>query len=189
MAEAPAKSCAAVLGAWGTGGSQSQSSPMGYCHEPKSCKPLYQSLSPKLEWFLCWVWPFACRASCRGNLHYWRNLVLQAYQKKTKSTKWLKWNWTKKWLQADWTLKDEVSNSGSQRASTLCKPPHSCYEVVAYKEESNPTRGHIYRQNYNSKSEVSQKEKNKCHMLTHIYGIWKNGTDEPICRAGIETQT
>ena len=23
----------------------------------------------------------------------------------------------------------------------------------------------------------------------HIYGIQKNGTDEPICRAGLETQT
>ena len=23
----------------------------------------------------------------------------------------------------------------------------------------------------------------------HMYGIPKNGTDEPICRAGIETQT
>ena len=22
----------------------------------------------------------------------------------------------------------------------------------------------------------------------HIYGIWKNGTDEPICRARIETR-
>ena len=21
----------------------------------------------------------------------------------------------------------------------------------------------------------------------HIYGIWKNGTDKPICRAGIDT--
>ena len=38
-------------------------------------------------------------------------------------------------------------------------------------------------------SEVSQKEKNKYCILTHIHGIWKNGTDEPICRAGIETQT
>ena len=37
--------------------------------------------------------------------------------------------------------------------------------------------------------EVSQKEKNKSRMLTHIYGIQKNGTDEPICRAGMETQT
>ena len=33
-----------------------------------------------------------------------------------------------------------------------------------------------------------QKEKNKC-ILMHMYGIQKNGTDEPICRAGIETQT
>ena len=38
-------------------------------------------------------------------------------------------------------------------------------------------------------SEVSQKEKNKYHILVHIYGIQKNGTDEPICRAGIEMQT
>ena len=37
-------------------------------------------------------------------------------------------------------------------------------------------------------NEVSQKEKNKYHILTHIYEIWRNGTDEPICRAGIETQ-
>ena len=38
-------------------------------------------------------------------------------------------------------------------------------------------------------SEVIQKEKNKYHILTHICGVQKNGTDEPICRAGIETQT
>ena len=34
-------------------------------------------------------------------------------------------------------------------------------------------------------SEVSQKEKNKYRTLTHICGILKNDTDEPICRAGI----
>ena len=28
---------------------------------------------------------------------------------------------------------------------------------------------------------LSQKEKNNVY-LTHIYGIWKNGTDEPICK-------
>ena len=37
-------------------------------------------------------------------------------------------------------------------------------------------------------SEVSQKEKNKYSILTYIYGIWKNGTDEPIFREGIEMQ-
>ena len=30
--------------------------------------------------------------------------------------------------------------------------------------------------------------KNEDHISMHIYGIKKNGTDEPICRAGIETQ-
>ena len=37
--------------------------------------------------------------------------------------------------------------------------------------------------------EVSQKEKNKYCILMHIYRIYKNGTDEPICKAGIEMQT
>ena len=38
-------------------------------------------------------------------------------------------------------------------------------------------------------SEVSQKEKDKYHILTHIYGIWKNGTEEFIFRAAMEKQT
>ena len=38
-------------------------------------------------------------------------------------------------------------------------------------------------------SEVSQKEKDKYHILLHIYGIKKDGTDEPVCRAAMETQT
>ena len=37
-------------------------------------------------------------------------------------------------------------------------------------------------------SEVSQKEKNKYRILMHICGIQKNGTDEPVCKAEIETQ-
>ena len=37
-------------------------------------------------------------------------------------------------------------------------------------------------------SEVNQKEKNKYHTLLNIYGIYKNGTDEPLCRAAIETR-
>ena len=37
-------------------------------------------------------------------------------------------------------------------------------------------------------SEVSQKEINKYHILTHICGIQKNGTDEPVCKAEIKTQ-
>ena len=37
-------------------------------------------------------------------------------------------------------------------------------------------------------SEVSQKEKNKYCILTYICGTQKNGTDELVCRAEIETQ-
>ena len=38
-------------------------------------------------------------------------------------------------------------------------------------------------------NEVSQKEINKYHILMHIYGIQKNGTDESIFRAGMKTKT
>ena len=36
---------------------------------------------------------------------------------------------------------------------------------------------------------VSQKEKDKYLILTHIYGIWKNGTEEFVYRAAVEKQT
>ena len=38
-------------------------------------------------------------------------------------------------------------------------------------------------------SEVSQKEKEKYHILMHIYRIQKNGTEEFIYRAAMEKQT
>ena len=37
--------------------------------------------------------------------------------------------------------------------------------------------------------EVSQKEKNKYHLLMHICGIWRSGIDELTCLIKIETQT
>ena len=37
--------------------------------------------------------------------------------------------------------------------------------------------------------EVSQKEKEKYHILTYIYGIQKNGTEEFIYREAMEKQT
>ena len=38
-------------------------------------------------------------------------------------------------------------------------------------------------------SEMSQKEKDKYYILTHIYGIYKNGSEESIYRAAMEKQT
>ena len=38
-------------------------------------------------------------------------------------------------------------------------------------------------------SDVSQKEKDKYHILMHIYGIYKNGTEEFIYRETMEKQT
>ena len=36
-------------------------------------------------------------------------------------------------------------------------------------------------------SEISQKRKKYC-VLMHIYGIWKEGTNNPTCMAAKETQ-
>ena len=38
-------------------------------------------------------------------------------------------------------------------------------------------------------SEVSQKDKDQYSILTHIYGIYKDGNDDPICKIAKETQT
>ena len=38
-------------------------------------------------------------------------------------------------------------------------------------------------------SEVSQKEKDKYHILMHIYSIYKTGTEEFIYSAAMEKQT
>ena len=37
-------------------------------------------------------------------------------------------------------------------------------------------------------SEVSQKEKHQYSILTHVYGIWKDGNDNPVCEIAKETQ-
>ena len=37
-------------------------------------------------------------------------------------------------------------------------------------------------------SEVSQKEKHQYSILTHIYGIWKDSNDNPVCEIAKEMQ-
>ena len=37
-------------------------------------------------------------------------------------------------------------------------------------------------------NEVSQKEKHQYSILTHIYGIYKDGNDNPVCETAKETQ-
>ena len=38
-------------------------------------------------------------------------------------------------------------------------------------------------------TEWSKSEREKYLMLMHMYGIWKDGTDEPICKATVAMQT
>ena len=37
-------------------------------------------------------------------------------------------------------------------------------------------------------SEACQKEKHQYSILTHIYGIYKDGNDNPVCETAKETQ-
>ena len=37
-------------------------------------------------------------------------------------------------------------------------------------------------------TDVSQKEKRQYSILMHIYGIYKDGNDDPICKTAKETQ-
>ena len=37
-------------------------------------------------------------------------------------------------------------------------------------------------------SDVSQKGKDKYCILMHVYGVYKDSTDEPICQAAVEMQ-
>ena len=37
-------------------------------------------------------------------------------------------------------------------------------------------------------SEVTQKEKHQYSILTHTYGIWEDGKDDPVCKTGKKTQ-
>ena len=38
------------------------------------------------------------------------------------------------------------------------------------------------------KSEVSQKGKHQYSILMHIYGLWKDGNNDPVCEKVKETQ-
>ena len=41
---------------------------------------------------------------------------------------------------------------------------------------------------YIIQSEVRQKEKHQYSILTHTYGIYKDGNDDPMCKIAKETQ-
>ena len=68
---------------------------------------------------------------------------------------------------------------------------HICNRILL-----NHKKGHIWVSpsevddlKPNIKSEVSQKEKNKYHLLLHIYEIYKDDSDEPIHREAMKMQT
>ena len=74
---------------------------------------------------------------------------------------------------------------------TLCFPPKHKYNGILLPLKRSKGEASVEtRMDPESviQHELSQKEKNKYRILTHICEIQKNDTDEPICRAGIETQ-
>ena len=63
------------------------------------------------------------------------------------------------------------------------------YYSVIKKNEIMPLAATWIKLEIITLNEVSQKEKDKYHILTQIYGIQKDGTDEFICRAAMEKET
>ena len=69
------------------------------------------------------------------------------------------------------------------------------YIIQEYiKKNSTPWPSRVYSKdviwliNKNLMYEVSQKDKDHYSILTHIYGIQKDGNDNPICKTEEETQ-
>ena len=95
---------------------------------------------------------------------------LQHYLQQPGSWKQRKCPWTNEWIKKMWHIYMMEYHSAIKRNET------ELY-VVRWMDLESVIQ-----------SEVSQKEKNKYRILTHIGGIQKNGTDEPVCKAEIETQ-
>ena len=60
--------------------------------------------------------------------------------------------------------------------------------LVSHKKRKKLCHLHRYEWSWILSYKVNHKKKNKYCILMHICGIQKNGTDEPICKAEIETQ-
>ena len=72
------------------------------------------------------------------------------------------------------------------RSSQSSRVSYLRYAATSHQPSILPVRW--MHQETVKQSKVSEKEKNKYHTLMHIYGIYKNGIDEPVCREGMETQ-
>ena len=62
-----------------------------------------------------------------------------------------------------------------------------CYKIIK-KNEFEPVLTMWMKLEPIIQSEGSQKEKHQYGILTHIYGIQKDGNDDPICKTEKETQ-
>ena len=77
-------------------------------------------------------------------------------------------------------MTEQLSLSHQQNFQPRAKVSNHFYEYESeFKKQSFLDLETSYR--------VSQKDKNKYHILTHICGIQKTGTEEPICKAETET--
>ena len=75
----------------------------------------------------------------------------------------------------------EIENEAFQEEEAAC----GGQEYGIFEKSEQQTNGWTWRLSDRVKD---VKEENKHSMLTHIYGIQENGTDEPICRAGTERE-
>ena len=84
-----------------------------------------------------------------------------------------------RWMNLEPIIQSEVSQKEKDCILTrICRIQKNGAEEFIYRAAMEKQTQ--MKLEFVTQSEVSQKEKNKYHMLTHIYGIQKNGTDELI---------
>ena len=54
-----------------------------------------------------------------------------------------------------------------------------------FKNRNSERKKNLKKKSSKIQSKVSQKEKDRCCILMHAYGIQKDGTDKPICRVAM----
>ena len=80
--------------------------------------------------------------------------------------------------------KDKKTTEGVKETKQTNKQPKtSLIQEKKRRNRETVTQSQLYR------VKLSQKKKNKQHILAHMYGLQKNDTDETICRTGVETPT
>ena len=92
------------------------------------------------------------------------------------------------WSPSEWTGWISLQSKGLSRVfSNTTVQKHQYYSAIKKNTFESFLRRWMKLEPI-IQSKISQKEKHQYSILTHIYGIWKDGNDDPIFKTAKETQ-